>query len=362
MRILDKYILREYIRTFIIIIIAFSVLFIVVDIFDRMPRLIRRGASMDAMMMYFLLRLPYLFLLTSPVVVLLSGLFLMNILSKYHESIAIRGAGISIVRMVTPLFWFGFFFSIIIMLLGEFVLPMSEEHRQYIYKEKIRGQKVEDKKMRSHIYYVGKNNNLYYIGFFDGYRNTLKTIDITTYNPQNGRIQRKIIASNAVWEDDEWHFENCYIRTFENGILQSNQQFDSTTIEEVDVTPLDFIKSAKKPMSMNFFELRDYINRLKKVGEKYNRELVELNLKISFPFANLIILLFCVPLVSASSRSRGRGIIFAIGLLVCFLYLSVLRICQSLGYNGVLSPMFAAWFPNIVFASIGIFFVIKAEV
>jgi len=76
----------------------------------------------------------------------------------------------------------------------------------------------------------------------------------------------------------------------------------------------------------------------------------------------LIILLFCVPLVSASSRSRGRGIIFAIGLLVCFLYLSALRICQSLGYNGVLSPMFAAWFPNIVFATIGIFFVIKAEV
>jgi len=78
------------------------------------------------------------------------------------------------------------------MLLGEFVLPMTEEQRQYIYKEKIRGQKVEDKKMRSHIYYVGKDNNLYYIGFFDGYRNILKTIDITTYNPQNERGKSRI--------------------------------------------------------------------------------------------------------------------------------------------------------------------------
>jgi len=138
--------------------------------------------------------------------------------------------------------------------------------------------------------------------------------------------------------------------------------YEEKIINEVDVTPLDFIKSAKKPISMNFFELREYIERLKKVGEKFTKELVELNLKVSFPFANLIILLFSVPLVSTSSRSKGRGLIFGMGLLVCFMYLSTLRICQSLGYNEVLSPLVAAWLPNVVFASIGIFFVIKAEV
>ena len=78
MKILDKYVLREYIKILLIIFIAFSVLMIVVEVSDRMPRLLRRGASMDDMMLYFLLRLPYLILLTSPVVVLLSGLFIMN--------------------------------------------------------------------------------------------------------------------------------------------------------------------------------------------------------------------------------------------------------------------------------------------
>jgi len=101
---------------------------------------------------------------------------------------------------------------------------------------------------------------------------------------------------------------------------------------------------------------------LKKIGESVNTELVELNLKVSFPFANLIILLFCVPLVSTSSRSKGRGLMFGLGLLVCFLYLSTLRICQSLGINGVLSPFIAAWLPNFMFALLGIYFVIKAEV
>lgn len=362
MRILDKYVLREYIITFLIIVFAFSVLFLVVDVSDRLPRLLRQSAQLDDMIAYFLLRIPYLIILSSPVMVLLSGLFLMNNLSKYNESIAIRSAGISILRMVKSLFWFGLIYSIIILLLGDYVLPKAEYARERIYTENIKNMKMEDKKMRSHIHYLEKDNTLYYIGFFDGYRNLLKIIDISTYDLGSGELKKKITAASAVWENDSWVFKNCDIRHFEHGNLVSMKQYDSITIPEVDVTPVDFIKSAKKPISMNFFELKDYIERLKKVGENYSKELVELNLKISFPFANLIILLFSVPLVSTSSRSRSRGLVFAMGLLVCFFYLSILRICQSLGYNDMLSPFMAAWVPNLFFALLGIFFVIKAEV
>lgn len=362
MRILDKYILRNYLKTFLIILLSFSILFLVVDISDRLPRLLSKDASLHDVMLYFLLRIPYLVLLSSPVMVLLSGLFVMNNLSKYGESIAIRAAGISILRMVTPLIWFGLIFSIFIMFMGDIILPKAEEYRQYIYTEKIKNMKVEDKKMRSHINYLGKDGNLYYIGFFDGYRNLLKTIDISTFDSETGELHKKVTSTNAEWKDGEWLFNNCDIRYFENNTLSEMKHYDVTSIKEIDVTPIDFIKSAKKPMSMNFFELKEYIERLKKIGEKYGKELVELNLKISFPFANLIILLFSVPLVSTSSRSRGRGLIFAIGLLVCFLYLSALRICQSLGYNEVLSPLLAAWLPNLVFGLVGIGFVVKAEV
>ncbi len=362
MKILDRYIFSQFLKTFLIILLSFSVLFLVIDISDRLPRLLRKDAAVNDILLYFLLRIPYLMVLSAPVIILLTGLFVMNTLSKYNESIAIRAAGISILRMVTPILWFGFFFSILIMIFGDIFLPKVEEYRQFVYTEKIKNMKIEDKKMRSHIHYLGKDNNLYYIGFFDGYRNILKTIDISQYEEKKGNLQRKITSTDAVWKNDKWYFQNCDIRKFENNILVSMDSFDSVVLPEVDVTPIDFVKSAKEPLSMNFFELKEYIERLKKIGEKYSKELVELNLKISFPFANLIILLFSVPLVSTSSRGKGRGIVFAIGLLVCFLYLSALRISQSLGYNEVLSPLFAAWLPNIIFASVGIFFVVKAEV
>lgn len=337
-------------------------MFIVVEISDRLPNLVKRNASLEHIILFFLLRLPYLFLLTSPVIVLLSGLFLMNNLSKYSESIAIRSAGISILRMVTPLFWIGFLFSILVLLFGEFVLPKAEEYRQHLYTEKIKNQKVEDKKMKSHIHFIGFDKHLYYIGFFDGYRDLLRTIDITKFDSESGEIKKKITASEALWKNNNWFFKKCYIRSFDKGTMVDMQFFEETLMDEINVKPKDFIKIAKKPMSMNYFELQDYINRLKKVGEKYTKELVELNFKLAFPFANFIIMLFCVPLASKTARSKGRGLVFALGLLICFTYLSALRISQSLGYNGVLSPMLAAWLPNMIFFGIGSVFVIKAEV
>ena len=362
MRLLDRYLTREYLRFYLMILFSFTVIFLVVDFFDHLPRLLRRGATWDLMTMYFALRLPYLVILTSPVVVLLSGLFLMDSLSKFSESIAIRSAGISIVRMVRPLFVVGAIISIFVLLMGELLLPWAEAKRGYVYTVLIKKQKLEDKKMLSNIHYQGTDNNLYYIGFFDGYRNVLKTIDISNFDPETGILHSKIIADRATWKGDGWEFENCYIRSFKDGMPDSTHFYPLTRLEFVDVTPADFIKSSKSPMSMNFFELKNYIKRLQKVGENYHKELTDLYYKVSFPIANLIILLFCIPLASASVRSRGRGLIFAIGLFVCFFYLSILRLAQSLGHSGVITPLSSSWIPHAIFLVIGLYFLFKAEI
>ena len=362
MRLLDKYIGWEYFKTFCIITFSFTALFLAIDIFDRLPRMIRYQAEAKDAILYLVMRVPYIIVLSSPVSVLLSGLFLMSRLSKYNESIAIRSAGISIPRMALPMFVVAFLYSIFILFFGEYVLPKAEDYRSYVYNVKIKNREKKDVKMRSNIHYQGQDNHLYYIGFFDGYRNTLKVIDITHHDPQTGNILKKIIAKSAKWKDDKWVFEDCYIRTFKNGVQAYYSFHENVSLDEINATPLDFIKSAKKPLSMNYFELKEYIERLKKIGEDFKKELVELRLKISFPFANFIIVFFTIPLASTSIRTKGRGLIFVLGILLCFLYISSLRICQSLGYNAILSPTLAVWLPNIVFGGLGLYFLIKSEV
>jgi lipopolysaccharide export system permease protein len=362
MRLLDKYIAKEYLRTFMMIILSFSIIILVIDLVDQSPRLIRYGATLNHMVQFFILRIPYLMVLTSPVAVLLAGLFLMSNLSKYNESIAIRAAGISITRMVTPLFVIGFLFSIFIGLFGEFVLPKAESYRDYLKTVKIKNQKLEDIRMRANIYYRGNDNILYYIGFFDGYRNTLKTVDITTFDSETGKVERKITAEKAVWNDWNWEFVNGQILHFDNGKPKDVDVFEKKVFKDLNVRPVDFVKSAKSPEEMNFLELYDYIQRLEKVGEDTKRQWTQLHFKLAFPFANFIILLFCVPLASTSTRSKGRGLIFLFGLIICFLFLSSLRVSQSLGFSGAIEPWLAAWLPNIVFALAGVVSVARAEI
>ena len=360
MRVLDKYIVRQYIISYMIILASFSALFIVVDVFDRLPRVLRHTNDFWLISQYFLLRLPYLFVLISPVNVLLAGLFLMSGLSKYNESIAIRAAGISILRMIAPLLMIGLLISAAVALFGEYIMPIANERQNYVYNVEMRQREVEDIRIRSNIYY-SDDRFIYYIGFFDGFQNRKRVIDITQLDSQD-KIIRKIQANEAVWNGVSWVFNNTHIRDFHDSELIEYEYFQTIILPDISVTPEDFIKSGRSPMQMNFMDLKEYIERLKRIGDKHHRESIDLYMKISYPLANFIILLFCVPLATASVRSKGRGIIFLLGIFICFSYLVILRICQSLGYNEILTPHVAVWFPHIFFFIIGVFFVVKSEV
>lgn len=363
MRTLDRYILKSFLKNFFIINVSFSVIFIVIDIFDRLHVILKYEPQLKDALLYYALNLPYVIIFISPVVVLLSSLFLMDSLSKHNETIAMRSSGISILRMVTPLFIFGMFYSFVILAFGEYVMPKSLYWKDYTYNVKIKKGQMEDIKRRANIFYKSDNNLLFSIGFFDGYSNKLYDVDVTFYDSESGGVDKKISAESAEWDGEKWLFKKAYIRDFDKGVPVDVSRFErDKTFIEVDVKPIDFVKSAKKPLAMNYFELKDYIGRLKKTGEKYNKQLVDLFTKLSFPFANFIIMLFSIPLAASSVRSRGRGLIFLLGLVICFSYLVALRVSQNLGYTEMLPAFWAAWIPNIFFLILGIFFVAKSEV
>jgi lipopolysaccharide export system permease protein len=362
MKILDKYLMREYIRTFLILLGSLSVVFIVIDVIDNLPRLMKHGATFEQTILYYLLRIPYLTILTSPVTMLLAGLFLMNSLAKYNESVAIRAAGISIRRAMLPLFAIGILMSVIIGLLGEYVLPRSEAKREYIYRVQIRDEQPEDQMLKARIHFQGKNGYFYYFGFFDGYKNTLRIIDITKFDSKSGSVSERITAASAEWKYNKWFLNDCEIRKFKDHLPVEWKYYSSVVLPVMDVQPSDFVRITKKTLAMNFFELKDYISRLKKTGDDYTKELVDLHLKIAYPLTNLIVIFFFIPIATSNIRSKGRGLIFMLGLVVCFLYLTILRVSQSLGYNQILPPLVAAWAPNIFFAITGYFFLRKAEI
>ena len=107
---------------------------------------------------------------------------------------------------------------------------------------------------------------------------------------------------------------------------------------------------------MNVKQLLDHIGQLQGVSRGLaQRLLVDMHYKIAFPFVSLIVILIGAPLAIRSGRgSTIRGIGVSLGVVV--VYYGLVSICLALGKGGYLPPLFAAWFSNLFFAAIGIYF------
>lgn len=361
MRILDRYFTREFLKTYLLVFAAFSVVFIVIDVIDNLSPLMRSGTSFQDVILYYALRLPYLIVLSSPLTILVTGMFMMNNLSKHNESVAVRAAGISIKRALFPLFVLGAIISIIIAVFGEYVLPLAEKNRAHLYDTQIRSASPEPPEDRARLHFQTEKGEFFHIAFFDGSQNIIRGLDICQPDSTFSGIKRRIVAPTATWKDDSWVLGETKLWGFTGKKDIDYQAPPPNANKLLDLKPQNFAKAGKKSLDLGFFELREHIAGLKKTGEKANREILDLHLKLAFPLTNLIAVFFFVPIATSNIRSRGRGLLFALALALGFTQLILLRMAQSLGYAGVIDPVWAAWAPNILFSALGIFLLMRAE-
>ena len=109
---------------------------------------------------------------------------------------------------------------------------------------------------------------------------------------------------------------------------------------------------------MNFIELKQYIDRVRREGGKANNYIADLYFKISYPMINLIVVLLGIALTTKVGK-RGLARVFGVGLLICFAYYIFTKLGLAFGHSGELHPFVAAWLGNIVFLILGLFLFIR---
>jgi lipopolysaccharide export system permease protein len=136
-------------------------------------------------------------------------------------------------------------------------------------------------------------------------------------------------------------------------------RYDTLIYEPSEIVPQDLLDLEIMPEEMNYTELSRFIDKMIALGADARRWKVDLHLKISYPLANFIIVLFGAPL-AAKKRRSGPALGFAIALLISFIYFLFIRTGQVMGHKGSLSPWLAAWIGNIVFG-VGALFMLFRE-
>jgi lipopolysaccharide export system permease protein len=344
-RLLDKYILGQFVKYFLLSLLALVLVFTVVDVFEEVDKFIDKEASVLTVIRFYLFDLPNTVVLMTPVALLLSCFFSIGGLSRHNELTAIRSSGISVYRILLPLLLLGLASVGGTLAMNELVVPSTNETKLNVWMDGIEKKSRRSRKL-TNLYYVGRRNNYYQIKAFDPARKTMDKPTVVWKTP-DGHIYQRLDAARAAFRDG-WTFYEAYFRQIDMTGNERMVYHDSLFLPTIDEVPEDFGKLQKTPEEMNYPELRDYVERLRDRGSDFVKQLVELHFKVSFPFANFIIILFGASL-AANLRKTGFALSFATSLLICFVYWGTIQTSRSMGQNGILPPLAAAWLPNLIF-------------
>jgi len=353
MKLLDRYIANEFWQPLLFGIGIVTGVWFGADQLKTMFSLIMRsGVPLELAFTILGLHLPEIIVLTIPIGVLLGTLLVFNRLSGDSEIIALRTNGVSFYRiMVAPLL-FGLLTSFLSFGINECVVPVASRTAKKL--EFLALYKSELPQGQANFTYMERDKNLalnriFYVGYYNGKR----LHDVIVLDFSRDQLSQIVCAATGIFNHGEW--------TLENGRSYCiNRQSDITQILQFETLKIPNVKNASKvldsgsikPKEMNMAELASYIDTLKQSNAVSNDLLVRLYQKVSQPLACLIVALAGAPLGLLGRRSRSNiGLIYSA--VVVFLYYVLQSSSGAMGEAGRISPLVAAWLPNIVIGFLG---------
>ena len=357
MTLLDKYLIKKFFSNLLFSIMAFVAIFLVIDLIENIDKFIDRDAQLLTVFKYYIYYIPYIISLTLPICMLLACLFALGSMSQHNEIVAQKSAGVSLYRIFFPLLLVAFLISGIAGLFNEIVVPFSNQQRLDIYRYDIKNNPRNIGSKRNNIYLQDIKNRKISISFFDGNSNEAKKVSIQYFNGPT--LIRRIDAKRMVWREGYWIIQNAVERTIIDSI-EAIVTHTELSISDFQFKPENLLELQKKPEEMSYTELNHFIGDMNLIGAEVRKWIVELHLKISYPFANFIIILFGAP-IAARKRRSGTAVGIGISLLICFIYFLFIRVGQVLGHQGSFPTWIGAWFGNIIFGITGIYTLIKVR-
>lgn len=357
MTILDKYISKEFLRIFFLMIVSFLAVFLIVDFFGRIRMFLSNGATVVQMTKYFFYSLPQIIAQVIPVGVLLACLLTFGGLSRNLEITAMKANGVSLYRTAVPVFVIAVFISLFSFIFNEIIVPYANQEAKHVKLVEVQKKKQGGSFKQNQIWYKSKNA-IYNFGFYDYERNFIQGITIN-YFDQNFSLEKRIDAREAKWNGSSWIFSNVMITSFSSELPSISR---SETLQiDIPETPTDFTSVQKKADEMGYLELRDYIQKIRAEGYDASLYVTDLHGKIAFIVVNMILVVLGISFSLQTERSGGLAASFGAGIIFGFSYWIVFALGLSLGRSGTLPPFLAAWTANILFTAASVFMIFKVR-
>jgi lipopolysaccharide export system permease protein len=377
MRLLDRYLIREWLIPFGVCLAGFMVLWIAFDLINGLGDFTEAGLGAAEIARYYWVTLPGNFFVVVPVALLLSLMYAINQHSRHHEFIAIRNAGVGMFRMSAPYLLVGVLLSTGLYWSNERWLPSGLREGEIIKG----GQAASEENPLGRGWIANVNfhndeaNRDWQIPAFNPATGEMSGVDknpiIISWKWNDDQPKREIMAVKGRWENGGWTFYQVkdYMPTEGFPEVHPITLHQTLRLEEIDETPMQiegelkiaplFDKRAHKRWSVSLAEIDGYRRIHPDIAPEKKAILnAQYQARLAEPLTCLIVVLIAIPFAAPSGR-RNAAVGVAAGIIACLAFFMVQQFAMAVG--GQLSPHFAAWTPHALFGGLSAWQITKVR-
>lgn len=354
--ILDRYIWRHLRDLFLFGVAVFSLLLLINHLFLLARLVLQQGAPFSAALELLVYRLPYFLAFSFPMAMLMASLMAVARLSDGQEITAMRTGGISLGRIALSVLIAGLLVSALTLLFNEVLVPGAEDRYRRAFNRALNAPAAP---VQEQVLFRDQQEGIesvYYARRFLVETGVMEGVVVNQF--EQGALVRVIEAPRAAYLDREWVFLNGTMYLF-TGPTTVATTFDRLILA-LRRTPREIAMPRREPSEMSIRELRAFVRMLDRSGESAVRYVVEIQYKLAVPASAALFALLAVPLGLRPHRS-GPSVGLGLTIVVLVGYYIMISITLTLGQNGRLHPVVAAWLPDAVLAAGAVYLLRRAD-
>lgn len=344
-RILEAYVAREFLKFSSLSLATFVSIFIIVDFFEKIDRLVRAQLGIGDLFHYFLLKVPFSVAEVLPPAVLLGVMLTFGLMSRGHETMAIRTSGLDILRLTRPAFILAFLAVVLLLCLKLYLVPWSQGRLNLFWETQVEKKPPPSLINMQHFWYKG-DQVIYNILLFRKDIQTLEGVKIYLFDRKFNLVQI-VAAARARWQGGHWRFYQGFIQTFDPGGEEFGENFQERDVVLTE-RPEDFAGLEKKVTEMDLTELYRFVRRLERDGYKSTVYRLDLYRRISLSITPLILVILGLALTLRGDRINIPATV-TMGLGLMFGYWLFFGLCTSFGEAGRWPILWAVTIPHLGF-------------
>jgi lipopolysaccharide export system permease protein len=349
MKILDKYILKKLLSTFVFVVLIILAIVVVIDYTEKNDDFMEHQLTFIDILPYYAAFIPWIANLITPITIFIATVFVTSKMAGHTEIVAMLAGGMSFRRLLVPYFMGAIIIAVVSFFLNSYFIPEANKTRiafeaAYVQKPFYYSDRDIHIKIAPETYaYMESYNNQRDVG----YRFTLEKI-------VNQELKEKLSARRIEWDSAKasWTVKDWELRTLDGmkEMVTSGKELDTL----LNITPDDFESDKGLQETLTMTELNNYIDLLKDRGaDNVKVYLIERYIRYMSPFATLI-LVFIGVVVSSKKTRGGTGFQIALGFVIAFVFIIFFILSKAIAENSTMNPILAVWIPNIVFTFVGL--------